>query len=329
MFSRLFSRLYVPGALAAAVVLIGCGGSSTATAPPAVATATQPSGAAPTPTATVEASSGEGTDVPANIQNFTHQELAVQVGDTIVWTQQDQTTHTTTSGTPGNLDGIWNSGTLQQGQTFSVTLTEAGTFPYFCTIHPSMTANVTVTEGDSAMPGPTATPTPPPTVAATATATQVSQPTVNPTATATATATTTQASQPTATATATVATPQGATVQSGIQNFTLEDLTVRVGDTIVWTQLDSVTHTTTSGPPKVPDGVWDSEFLNNGQTFSFTFTEVGTFPYYCTLHSTPGSDFMTATVTVTEAGSADTTSSPPEATATSSGDSSGGGDIEY
>ena len=93
----------------------------------------------------------------------------MEVGDTIVWTQQDQTTHTTTSGTPGNLDGIWDSEFLNNGQTFSFTFTEAGTFPYFCTIHPSMRATVTVTEGDSAAPSPTATPTPMPTPSATPT----------------------------------------------------------------------------------------------------------------------------------------------------------------
>ena len=80
--ATMLSRLWIPGALAAAVVLIGCSESSTATAPPAVATATQPSG--PPPTATVGASSGEGADVQANIQNFTHPELTVKVGDTVV-----------------------------------------------------------------------------------------------------------------------------------------------------------------------------------------------------------------------------------------------------
>ena len=321
----MLSRLWIPGALAVAVVLIGCSESSTATPLPTEAVSTQPPA---TPTATVEALDDGGPTIQTNIQNFTHEDLTVQVGDTIVWTQQDQTTHTTTSGTPGNLDGIWDSGTLRQGQTFSVTLTEAGTFPYFCAIHPrSMTATVTVTEGDSAMPGPTATPTPPPTAAATATATQASQPTAVPTTTATATATPTATptptTTPTPTATATTAPPiQGETIQASIQNFRHEYLTVQVGDTIVWTQQDQTTHTTTSGLPTVPDGVWDSEFLNNGQTFSFTFTEAGAFAYYCTIHPSIHPS-MSATVTVVETGSSDTTPPPAEATATSSGD------IEY
>ena len=109
----MFSRQWMLGAVAAAVVLIGCSESSTATAPPAVATATQPSEVVPTPTAAVESSSGEGADVQANIQNFTHQDLTVEVGGTVVWTQKDGASHTTTSGAPGSSDGVWDSGTLR------------------------------------------------------------------------------------------------------------------------------------------------------------------------------------------------------------------------
>ena len=57
-----------------------------------------------------------GGDVQTNIQGFTLQELIVQVGDTVSWTQQDGVAHTTTSGTPGNLDGAWDSGPIPQGQ---------------------------------------------------------------------------------------------------------------------------------------------------------------------------------------------------------------------
>ena len=325
----MFPRLWISGALAAAAILVGCSESSTATPSPTEAISTQP---AATPTATVEAPDDGGSTIQANIQNFTLEDLTVQVGDTVVWTQQDGVSHTTTSGTPGSLDGVWDSGTLRQGESFSVTLTEEGTFPYFCAIHPrSMTATVTVTEGDSAAPSPTTTATPPPTAAATAvptaTATQASQTIAVPTATAAATPTAIATPVPTASPTATATTappPQGETIQATIQNFRHPDLTVQVGDTIIWTQRDSTTHTTTSGTPDNLDGIWDSAFLNNSQTFSLTLTEVGTFPYFCTIHPS-----MRATVTVVEAGSSDTESSPPEATPGSSGDDSGSGDYEY
>ena len=65
----------------------------------------------------------------------------------MTWVQQDETTHTTTSGTPPNaLSGVWDSGFLTQGQAYTFTFTKAGTFPYFCAVHPSMTATVTVTD---------------------------------------------------------------------------------------------------------------------------------------------------------------------------------------
>ena len=85
----------------------------------------------PSPTATTTTPPIQGETIQATIQNFRHQDLTVQVGDTIVWTQQDQTTHTTTSGTPGNLDGVWDSEFLNNSQTFSFTFTEAG-----ASIHP-------------------------------------------------------------------------------------------------------------------------------------------------------------------------------------------------
>ena len=63
------------------------------------------------------------------------------------WVQQAPVPHTTTSGTPpDSLSGVWNSEFLYQGQTFTFTFTKVGTFPYFCRVHPSMTATVTVTD---------------------------------------------------------------------------------------------------------------------------------------------------------------------------------------
>jgi len=71
-----------------------------AVAPPATAAPPPPSATpAPAPTATpapaaVVSSSGPATNV--NIQDFAHQDLTVQVGTTVVWTNQDGAGHTTT-----------------------------------------------------------------------------------------------------------------------------------------------------------------------------------------------------------------------------------------
>jgi plastocyanin len=66
----------------------------------------------------------------------------------------------------------------------------------------------------------------------------------------------------------------------------LPTITVRVGDTVTWTNRDGVPHTTTSGSNGVFDGVgWNSPFLSFGQTFSHTFAAQGVFPYTCRVHS--------------------------------------------
>ncbi len=67
--------------------------------------------------------------------------LTVPLGTTVTWTNNEiGVPHTTTAD-----DGAWDSGTMAEGDTFSHTFTEEGTFTYFCSIHPSMTATVNVT----------------------------------------------------------------------------------------------------------------------------------------------------------------------------------------
>ena len=70
--------------------------------------------------------------------------------------------------------------------------------------------------------------------------------------------------------------------------FSPSSITINVGDTIVWTNYDSASHTVTSN-----DGTFDSGGISTGNTFSFTFTSAGTFNYYCAPHPN-----MTGSVTV-------------------------------
>jgi len=61
----------------------------------------------------------------------------VDVGETITWYNADTATHTVTSGTPsGGPDGNFDSGSIIPGNTFSVTLTQPGTYTYFSMMHP-------------------------------------------------------------------------------------------------------------------------------------------------------------------------------------------------
>lgn len=85
-----------------------------------------------------------------------------------------------------------------------------------------------------------------------------------------------------------------ATDKVTIQNFAFSpaSITVRKGTTVTWTNNDSTAHTVTENDGK--DGPASSD-VNPGQTYSFTYTAVGTFRYHCSIHPS-----MTGTVTVTE-----------------------------
>src|SRR5262245_40942331 len=87
---------------------------------------------------------------------------SIAQSDQIVWTNNGQFKHTTTSDT-----GLWDSGDLTAGMTFSVTFTQTGTFAFHCSIHPFMTGTIHVV----APPTPTLTATRTRTPTATRTAT--------------------------------------------------------------------------------------------------------------------------------------------------------------
>jgi plastocyanin len=70
--------------------------------------------------------------VDADSNFYSPAQVTVAVGDTIIWTING--VHTVTSGANGMADGLFDSGLLSGG-TFSYTFTQAGDYPYFCTIH--------------------------------------------------------------------------------------------------------------------------------------------------------------------------------------------------
>lgn len=66
------------------------------------------------------------------------QTQTVKVGTTVTWKNIDDTEHTSTSNS-----GVWDSGVIGVGHTYSVTFNQTGTYPYHCNIHP-MTATIVV-----------------------------------------------------------------------------------------------------------------------------------------------------------------------------------------
>jgi plastocyanin len=65
--------------------------------------------------------------------------------------------------------------------------------------------------------------------------------------------------------------------------FSPSSVTIHTGDTVHWTW-GATFHSTTSGVPGAPNGIWDSGILSQGANFNHTFNSAGNFPYYCTPH---------------------------------------------
>jgi plastocyanin len=85
-------------------------------------------------------STGPGTNaVWIQSMAFNPATITVAAGTTITWTNKDGVAHTVTSNT-----GLFDSGSISSSGTYSHLFASAGTFPYFCSVHPSMTATVIV-----------------------------------------------------------------------------------------------------------------------------------------------------------------------------------------
>ena len=89
-------------------------------------------------------------------------------------------------------------------------------------------------------------------------------------------------------------------VQIADMAFQPGNLTVTVGDTVTWTNADGRPHTVTAD-----GGAFASGNVDEGGSFSFTFTEPGTYSYHCDYHSE-----MRATIVVVAATQAPATDPP-------------------
>ena len=62
-------------------------------------------------------------------------------------------------------------------------------------------------------------------------------------------------------------------------------ITIAVGDTVKWNNVDTAAHTVTSGSMQDgATGLFDSSLFMSGETFEFTFDEAGTYDYFCMVH---------------------------------------------
>ena len=92
----------------------------------------------------------EGTVSPKCADNYSCYDTfaaQVDVGEKVTWQNLDTFPHTVTSGTPGDgPDGLFDSGLIDTYLYFYYTFEEAGTYDYFCMIHPWMQGKVVVGE---------------------------------------------------------------------------------------------------------------------------------------------------------------------------------------
>ena len=109
-----------------AVALAGCssGGSSS-------------TGGTSGGSASTGGTSAGGTTITEEGFAFNPASVTVKVGDTVTFTNNDSAPHEV------SIDNQ-NLGSQSQGQSVTWQATKAGTFPYKCTIHPSMTGEITV-----------------------------------------------------------------------------------------------------------------------------------------------------------------------------------------
>ena len=80
-------------------------------------------------------------DVKIDNFNFGPVTVTVPVGATVTWTNRDDIPHTVVS---TDDPKVFKSKVLDTDEKFSFTFSKAGTYPYFCSIHPKMTGKVIV-----------------------------------------------------------------------------------------------------------------------------------------------------------------------------------------
>jgi plastocyanin len=212
-------------------------------------------------------------------------ELTVNQGDGVQWTNEDNVPHTVTSKAdpPAFDSSLINAGATWLLNTIELSPAE---YEYYCFVHPHMTATLTVA-GEGAAPaedaGNETAPAPADQSEAgnqSSTGNETSGSPANGGATVTA-----------------VSIAVGASVPTNGEFYDPESVETTVGSMVTWTNDDTLPHTVTSGVVEnnspQPDGKYDSGIMNAGDTFSFVFDSAGESPYYCLIHP-----WMTGQVTV-------------------------------
>lgn len=95
----------------------------------------QPAASIPSDSTVVKIVANAGSNL------FSPNPVEIKVSETVTWINDNSGRHTLTS-----KDGVFDSGMIGKGQSFSFTFNKAGEYPYFCEPHPNMVGTVVVTE---------------------------------------------------------------------------------------------------------------------------------------------------------------------------------------
>ena len=120
------------------IVAAACGGNYSSTTPTSPTSVTSPT------TTPVSAGPASSVSIPPgasvlSTSAFAPDDVTVDAGTTVTWTNTDSVAHTSTSDVSG-----WDSGIVAPGARFSRSFPTAGTFRYHCAIHPGMVGTVIV-----------------------------------------------------------------------------------------------------------------------------------------------------------------------------------------
>src|SRR5512133_682178 len=198
--------------------------------------------------------------------NFEPADGKVPLGNKVIWQNKDTVPHTATSGTgPSDPKSgkIFDTKIINNGESSSPqvlkTVKTGESIPYYCQIHPYMTAKLTISAASAG---------------------------ANTKGTS---ANTAVSGGKAASGGPTLSILQGASIQ-GNPAYSPDPLTVKKGDTIQVTNKDTVLHTVTNG--KGPDDptsgkLFDTSIINAGQSSTIATTKLNSgqqYPFHCSVH---------------------------------------------
>jgi plastocyanin len=131
--------------LALGLVVAGCGDDDEDESGGGGADTSEPAPADDTAKEEEPAAGGKTVEVAMKDIAFDPEEVTVNAGSKVKWTNEDTVGHDVTkTGGPGPEFSSGDPGGMQEGDTFEATLTAPGTVEYVCTVHPNMKGSIVV-----------------------------------------------------------------------------------------------------------------------------------------------------------------------------------------